>query len=89
MAKLLTLKFSPVFLKLCFFYLIPPAERRKILKTQKQQKHEIKVAKLLTYGGQVINPTALTKKHIYIYILWIYIYCGVIRVAKFGLLRGY
>ena len=53
----MTLQFSPFFLlKLVFFSknLILPAERSRFLKK--------KVAKLLTYGGQVIDPTA------YIYI---------------------
>ena len=36
------------------------------------------VAKLLTYGGQVIDPTA-----------YIYICCEVIIWSKFGLLRGH
>ena len=50
-------------LKLVLFKnLILPAERRIFLKNKKQQKTIKKVAKLLTYGGQVIDPTA------YIYI---------------------
>ena len=60
-AKLLTLQFSRVFLLELFFkHLILPAERRIFFKKQETIK---KVAKLLTYGGQVIHPTA----YIYIY----------------------
>ena len=62
MAKLLTLQFSRFFLlKLVFFFknLILPAERRRFLKNKKHKKKQM--AKLLTYDGQVIDPTA----HIY------------------------
>ena len=38
---------------------------------QKKKNDKAKVAKLLTYGGQVIDPTA----HTYIY-MCIYIYAG-------------
>ena len=50
------------FVKALFFLknLILPAERRIFLENPKN--NEIKVAKLLTYGGQVIDPAA----HIYI-----------------------
>ena len=39
---------------------------------------ETKVARLLTYGGQVIDPTA-----------YIYMCCEVINWSKFGLFNGY
>ena len=60
--------FTCFFVKTCFFKnLILPAERRILLKNKKTtQNNTIKVAKLLTHGGQVIDPTA------YIYILWSY-----------------
>ena len=71
-AKLLTLQFSRVFLlKLVFFFknLILLAERRRKKKEKtnktKQQKTIKKVAKLLTYGGQVIDPTAYIYTHTY------------------------
>ena len=73
-AKLLTLQFSRVFFNLFVFKnLILPAERRRFLKNKtKQQKTTKKVAKLLTYGGQVIDPTT-----------YIYICCEVIIWATF------
>ena len=51
--------FTCFLLKLSFFLknLILPAERRKALK-KKTKNYGIKVAKLLAYGGQVIDPTA-------------------------------
>ena len=60
-----------------FVNLILPAERRRFLKKNKtkQQKTIKKVAKLLTYGGQVIDPTA----HIYMYI---YMCCRVKNWSK-------
>ena len=63
MAKLLTLLFFTLFLlKLVFFFknLILPAERRRFLKNKKKttKKTKTKMAKLLTYDGQVIDPTA-------------------------------
>ena len=67
MAKLLTLQFSRFFLLklvlvLFFKNLILPAERSRFSKNKKKQQTIKKVAKLLTYGGQFIDPTA------YIYI---------------------
>ena len=60
-AKLLSLKFSHVFVRVFFLKtIILPAERRIFLK----KNNEIKVAKLLTYGGQVIDPAV----YIYIYV---------------------
>ena len=60
--------FHMVFWYNLFFFKnhILPAERR-IFFWKKTEKHLKKVAKLLTYGGQVIDPTA-----------YIYIYIGVI-----------
>ena len=62
-------------LKLVFVKnLILPTEKKKIFEKKKTIKTTInykKVAKLLTYGGQVIDPTAYIS-HIYIYI-YIYI----------------
>ena len=69
-AKLLTLQFSHVFFGItCFFKnLILPAERRGFVKIKKKNKNNLtKVAKLLIYGGQVIDPTAYI--YIYIYML--------------------
>ena len=65
-AKLLTLQFSHVFwLKLVFVQKShSPCRKNNIFEKQKQQKTIKKVAKLLTYGGQVIDPTA------HIYMLW-------------------
>ena len=72
--------FHPFFVKTCFFSKISfSLQKEEDFWTTKKTKK--KVDKLLTYGGQVIDPTA------YIYI---YIYsCGVIIWAKFGLLRCY
>ena len=58
--------FTCFFVKICFVKtFILPAERRRILKKKQTTKNnKIKVAKLLTYGGQVIDPTAYI--HIYI-----------------------
>ena len=79
MARLLTLLCHTFFVKTCFFFknLILPAERRGFLKNKKKQQKTIKkkMARLLTYAGQVIDPTA------YIYI---YICCEVIIWSKFG-----
>ena len=75
MAKLLTLLFFTLFLlKLVFFFknLILPAERRRFLKNNKtQQKKKKQMAKLLTFDGQVINPTAyiITKTSIKFFVL--------------------
>ena len=58
--------FTFFFFKLVFFFknLILPAERRIFLKKKKTQRKNKKkqMAKLLTFDGQIINPTA------YIYI---------------------
>ena len=66
MAKLLTLQFSRVFfVKTCFFFQKShsPCRKKKIFEKQnKTTKNNKKVVNLLTYGGQVIDPTA------YIYI---------------------
>ena len=56
------------FVKTCFLFvknLILPAERNDFFEKQKTttKNNKIKVAKLLTYGSQVIDPTA----YIYIY----------------------
>ena len=40
----------------------------------------------MTYGGEVIDPTAYI--HIYIYI-YVHACCEVIIWAKFGVLKGY
>ena len=66
--------FTCLFVKTCFFFknLILPSERRRFLKNKtKQQKTIKKVAKLLTYGGQVIDPTAC----ICVYVCWIVYVC--------------
>ena len=65
-----------LFVKALFFferYLILPAERRIFLKKRsinQKKNNETKVAKLLTYRGQVIYPIYINK-YVYIYI---YIY---------------
>ena len=60
--------FTCFFVKPCFFFekSHSPCRKKNLFgnKTTTNEKNEIKVAKLLTYGGQVIDPTA----HIYIYI---------------------
>ena len=65
--------FTCFFVKICFLKnLILTAERRIFLKkTKKTTNNEIKVAKLLTCGGQVIDPTACLCIYIYIYIIFL------------------
>ena len=78
MAKLLTLLFSPFFVKTCFFQKShSPCIKKKIFeKPKKDNKKEM--AKLLTYDGQVI-----ALQHIYIY-------AGELLVCPpFGLLESY
>ena len=67
--------FTLFLLKLVFLYLILPAERRIFLKNNKKTIKK-RWPKLLTYDGQVIDPTA-------------YICCEVIIWAKFGYFRCY
>ena len=71
MARLLTLLFSHFFVKTFFFKnIILPAEGRGFLKNKKTTKNNKKqMARLLTYDGQVIDPTA----YIYIYIIFYFI----------------
>ena len=80
--------FHAFLLKLVFFQKIhSPCRKKRIFeKTKKnttkkyKKKKKKQMAKLLTFDGQVIDPTA------YIYI---YMCCGVTIWSKFGLLRGY
>ena len=71
MAKLLTLLFSHVFVKTCFFSKISFSLQKeadfwkKKKNNKKQKKHKKEMAKLLTFDGQVIDPTI----YIYIYVL--------------------
>ena len=71
MAKLLTLLFH-TFLKLVLFSKISFSLQKEedFWKTTKHNKtiKKKQMAKLLTFDGQVINPTA----YIYIYVLWSY-----------------
>ena len=62
MAKLLTLLFHTFLLKLVFFQKShSPCRKKKIFEKQqktKKKNNNKEMAKLLTYDGQVIDPTA-------------------------------
>ena len=61
--------FHGFFVKTCFFQKShSPCRKKTIFEKQKRKtKDNKKVAKLLTYGGQVIDPTAYIYMYIYIF----------------------